>query len=61
MTPDCCPSARPVRGAEPGGGKFYVTVNQLHRHPLLNQGRDATQPPFLLVRFRPLAPSEVGR
>jgi sugar lactone lactonase YvrE len=42
-------------------GFFYVTVNQLHRHAVLNQGQAATQPPFLLVRFRALAPSAVGR
>jgi sugar lactone lactonase YvrE len=42
-------------------GYFYVTVNQLHRHAVLHQGLAATQPPFLVVRFRPLAPSAVGR
>ncbi|HYI02928.1 L-dopachrome tautomerase-related protein [Hyalangium sp.] len=42
-------------------GYFYATVNQLHRHAVLNQGQAATQPPFLVVRFRPLAPSAVGR
>ncbi|WP_158502185.1 L-dopachrome tautomerase-related protein [Vitiosangium sp. GDMCC 1.1324] len=42
-------------------GYFYVTVNQLHRHAALNQGKSATRPPFLVVRFKPLAPSAVGR
>lgn len=42
-------------------GYFYVTVNQLHRHAVLNGGQAATQPPFLVVRFRALAPSTVGR
>jgi sugar lactone lactonase YvrE len=42
-------------------GYFYVTVNQLHRHGALNQGNSIVQPPFLVVRFRPLAPSAVGR
>jgi len=42
-------------------GYFYVTVNQLHRHAALNQGNSTVQPPFLLVRFKPLAPSAVGR
>ena len=42
-------------------GYFYVTVNQLHRHAALNQGASTVQPPFLLVRFKPLAPSTVGR
>jgi sugar lactone lactonase YvrE len=42
-------------------GYFYVTVNQLHRHAALNQGNATVQPPYLLVRFKPLAPSAVGR
>ncbi|WP_257451867.1 major royal jelly family protein [Archangium lipolyticum] len=42
-------------------GYFYVTVNQLHRHAVLNRGKAETQPPFLVVRFKPLAPSAVGR
>ncbi|WNG41183.1 hypothetical protein F0U61_51375 [Archangium violaceum] len=42
-------------------GYFYVTVNQLHRHAVLNLGKAGTQPPFLVVRFKPLAPSAVGR
>jgi sugar lactone lactonase YvrE len=42
-------------------GYFYVTVNQLHRHGVLNQGNSTVQPPFHVVRFRPLAPSAVGR
>ena len=42
-------------------GSFYVTVNQLHRHAVLNQGKAGTEPPFLVVRFKPLAPSAVGR
>lgn len=42
-------------------GYFYVTVNQLHRHAVLNQGKADIQPPFLVVRFKPLAPSAVGR
>jgi hypothetical protein len=42
-------------------GYFYVTVNQLHRHGVLNQNNTTVQPPFLVVRFKPLAPSAVGR
>lgn len=42
-------------------GYIYVTVNQLHRHAAINGGVDATEPPFEIVRFRPLAPSVVGR
>lgn len=42
-------------------GRYYVTVNQLHRHPTLSAGEDRTAPPFLLIRFEPLAPSAIGR
>jgi sugar lactone lactonase YvrE len=42
-------------------GYFYVTVNQLHRHGVLNQNNSTVQPPFHVVRFKPLAPSAVGR
>jgi sugar lactone lactonase YvrE len=42
-------------------GYFYATVNQLHRHPVLNGGQDASKPPYLIVRFKPIAPGTVGR
>jgi len=42
-------------------GWMYVTVNQLHRSPPLNEGVNAAQPPFYVMRFRPLAPVVVGR
>ncbi|MFL5352296.1 L-dopachrome tautomerase-related protein [Archangium sp.] len=42
-------------------GYFYVTVNQLNRHGMLNQNNSTVQPPFLVVRFKPLAASAVGR
>lgn len=42
-------------------GKVYVTVNQLHRHAALNGGRRDVTPPFLVLRFQPLAPATVGR
>ncbi len=42
-------------------GQFYVTVNQLHRFPMLNAGKDESKPPFLIVRFKPLAASAMGR
>jgi sugar lactone lactonase YvrE len=42
-------------------GYLYVTVNQLHRHAALNGSRDATRPPFEIVRFRPLSAPVVGR
>jgi sugar lactone lactonase YvrE len=42
-------------------GHFYVTVNQLHRNPALNGGKDASKPPYLIVRFKPIASGSVGR
>jgi DNA-binding beta-propeller fold protein YncE len=42
-------------------GYFYATVNQLHRHPVLNGGKDGSKPPYLIVRFKPLAPGTIGR
>lgn len=42
-------------------GYMYVVINQLHRGPLLNAGKDITEPPFHIIRFKPLAPGVVGR
>jgi hypothetical protein len=42
-------------------GYLYAAVNQLHRGPVLNAGEDASQPPYLIIRFKPLAPGVVGR
>jgi sugar lactone lactonase YvrE len=42
-------------------GYFYVTVSQLHRSAVFNAGEETSETPFLVVRFRPLAPSAVGR
>ncbi len=42
-------------------GYLYAVVNQLHRGPLLNAGKDQTEPPFLIIRFKPLAAGVVGR
>jgi hypothetical protein len=42
-------------------GYFYVTVNQLHRSAVLNAGEETSEPPFLVMRFRPLAASAIGR
>ena len=39
----------------------YVTVNQLHNSPPLNNGENAAQTPFYLVRFPALASGKVGR
>jgi len=42
-------------------GYIYVAVNQLHKGPVLNAGQDASEPPFLIVRFMPPAKGVVGR
>jgi len=42
-------------------GFIYVAANELHRSAPLNNGVDATTPPYHVIRFRPLAPAEVGR
>lgn len=42
-------------------GWLYVVANQLHRSPVLNAGESAVQPPFLILRLRPLGPGIVGR
>jgi sugar lactone lactonase YvrE len=42
-------------------GFMYVTVNKLHRTAALNAGVHASQPPYYIVRFRPLAAVVVGR
>ena len=42
-------------------GHLYVAVSQLHRSEVFNAGEEASQPPFEVLRLRPLAPSAVGR
>ena len=42
-------------------GLLYVAVSQLHRSAVFNAGEEASQPPFEVMRLRPLAPSAVGR
>jgi hypothetical protein len=42
-------------------GLLYVTVSQFGRMPLVNGGRDRGEPPYLVLRLRPLAPSAIGR
>ena len=36
-------------------GYVYATVNQLHLSPPLNRGKNEAEPPFAIVRFKPLA------
>jgi sugar lactone lactonase YvrE len=42
-------------------GYVYVVSNQLHRSAPFNRGKDYTQKPFYLTRFRALADGTVGR
>jgi len=42
-------------------GYVYVAVNQLHKGPVLNAGEDVSEPPYLIVRFKPPAQGVVGR
>jgi sugar lactone lactonase YvrE len=42
-------------------GWLYVTANQLNLHPNLNGGTDGGEPPFYLLRVKPLAAGSVGR
>jgi len=41
------------------GRWLYITANQLHRHPALNGGLDASRPPFHVLRLRVDAPMTV--
>lgn len=42
-------------------GLLYVVVNQLHRSAVLNGGNAATEPPYLILKFKPLANGTAGR
>jgi hypothetical protein len=42
-------------------GHLYAVANQLHRTAVLNGGVNATRPPYLVIRLRPLAPGTTGR
>ena len=42
-------------------GKIYVTVNELHRSPVLSDGGNRSQGEFKIMRFDPLVPGESGR
>lgn len=41
--------------------KIYFTVNKLHRSPVLNSGKDASQGQFSVLSFEPLVKGQVGR
>lgn len=42
-------------------GRIHVTVNELHRSPVLGGGQDATRGEFKVMRFPALAPAVPGR
>lgn len=42
-------------------GLLYVTVSQFGRMAVVNGGQDRGEPPYVVLRLRPLAPSAVGR
>jgi hypothetical protein len=42
-------------------GYLYTVANQLHRSAVLNGGEAATVPPYLILRFKPLATGTAGR
>ena len=42
-------------------GPLYVGVSQVSRASFSNDGQDRGEPPYVVLRLRPLAPSEVGR
>ena len=42
-------------------GQLYAVANQLHRTAVLNGGVNATRPPYLVIRLRPLAKGTTGR
>ena len=42
-------------------GWMYATVNRLHRSAALNAGENLSEPPYYVVRFRPVAEAVPGR
>lgn len=42
-------------------GYIYAAINELHRSPVLNGGKDDSKGNYRIVRFKPLAPAVLGR
>ncbi|MEO0946075.1 MAG: hypothetical protein AAFY06_14785, partial [Pseudomonadota bacterium] len=42
-------------------GFVYATVNELHRSPVLNEGKDGTKGAFKIMRFKALGTAVNGR
>lgn len=40
---------------------IYATINELHRSPVLNTGKDSTLGEFKIIRFKALSDANVGR
>ncbi|WP_428982828.1 L-dopachrome tautomerase-related protein [Paraglaciecola aquimarina] len=40
---------------------IYATINELHRSPVLNNGKDGTRGEFKIVRFKALSDAKIGR
>jgi len=34
------------------GNYLYIVANQLHNLPLLNEGKDASKPPYLVLKIK---------
>ena len=43
------------------GGYVYGTVNELHRSPVLNGGKNGSKGEFKVIRFKALNPASIGR
>lgn len=41
--------------------KIYATVNQLHKSPVLNNGKDGSDGKYYIVEFNALAKTKIGR
>ena len=41
--------------------QIYVTVNELHRSPVLNDGKNTTKGQFAIYRFDALSQATIGR
>jgi sugar lactone lactonase YvrE len=41
-------------------GNMYVSDSQIDKSPLCNDGKSLNKPPYLLFRFKPIAPGRVG-
>jgi hypothetical protein len=42
-------------------GWLYASISQFGRMPMVNGGQDRGEPPYLVLRLKPLAPSTIGR